>query len=379
MDDMESYGISLKEMQLLAYFIAEKGYTLVAIQQRPNDLWLVKARNRRYPILHLCEQSDAHLARERVQLRQVHRALCDLIHRESKVVVINVHADAHTYEDAYVHQIAFGDHLDADFLHMFPQASERLVAVSDEQAEKARLARVLETSRSRGSFLRERTALLPRYALILCALVLLVTLLTMVVAASSAPALGNWQLLRPFLDQMTLGSWVMLLQLPALFTAAMLCDGLYHRGTLFIAGGSVMLSALFQVMSGSEGSASIAAMAVGLWCAGLLDIWMARAYRHPLIRRQLLRQLFWIVVAVVLNNGAWITIFGGVLGALLSALCCGKGSFQRNVRRHAFAAVAALVTVVGIWMATSAGEWQAVWEHAGAVEHIQDYTAYDQN
>ena len=68
-----------------------------------------------------------------------------------------------------------------------------------------------------------------------------------------------------------------------------------------------------------------------------------------------------------------------VLGALLSALCCGKGSFQRNVRRHAFAAVAALVTVVGIWMVTSAGEWQAVWEHAGAVEHIQDYTAYDQN
>ena len=269
---MESYGISLKEMQLLAYFIAEKGYTLVAIQQRPNDLWLVKARNRRYPILHLCEQSDAHLARERVQLRQVHRALCDLIHRESKVVVINVHADAHTYEDAYVHQIAFGDHLDADFLHMFPQASERLVAVSDEQAEKARLARVLETSRSRGSFLRERTALLPRYALILCVLVLLVTLLTMVVAASSAPALGNWQLLRPFLDQMTLGSWVMLLQLPALFTAAMLCDGLYHRGTLFIAGGSVVLSALFQVISGSEGSASIAAMAVGLWCSGLLHI-----------------------------------------------------------------------------------------------------------
>ena len=29
---MESYGISLKEMQLLAYFIAEKGYTLVPLQ-----------------------------------------------------------------------------------------------------------------------------------------------------------------------------------------------------------------------------------------------------------------------------------------------------------------------------------------------------------
>ena len=35
------YGISLPLMQLLAYFISEKGYTLIAIQQRPIDLWLV--------------------------------------------------------------------------------------------------------------------------------------------------------------------------------------------------------------------------------------------------------------------------------------------------------------------------------------------------
>lgn len=376
---MEPYGIGLKEMQLLTYFIAEKGYTLVAVQQRPNDLWLVKAQNRRYPILYLCAQSDASLDRERLQLRQVHRALCDLIHRESKVVIVNVHPEARTYEDAYVQQIAPGDRLDANFAHLFPQVRERMIAVSDEQAEKARLAKVLEESRCKRSRWRERTALLPRYALILCALVLVASSIRLFLPLVSSSKMEGWQPLSPLCDQITLVAWPMLLQLPALFSVATLCDGLYHRGTLIIAAGSVALATLFQVMSGREETASIIAMIIGLWSAGLLDIWIARAYRHPLIRHQLYRQLFWVVVALVLSNGAWVAVFGGILGALLTALCCGRGSFQRNVRRHAFAAVAVLIAAVGIWIVTSPNTWATAEQRAGNAAHVQDYTAYDQS
>ena len=77
---MDRYGITLKEMQLLAYFVGDQGYTLVSVQQRPNDLWLVRPRHRHYPILHLCSCENKKVESELLMLRQVHRALCDLIH-----------------------------------------------------------------------------------------------------------------------------------------------------------------------------------------------------------------------------------------------------------------------------------------------------------
>lgn len=365
---MEHYGISLKMMQLLSYFIVEKGYTQVAIHQRPGDVWLVQARNRRYPILHLSEESDETLSRQLPQLRQVNRALCDLVHRESKVVVLNVREGSHSFENAYMQQVAFSDHVEETFARSFPSASKQLVHVEDEQAEMARLAREMEEARRFQSFWRERLSLLPRYALMICGFVLLCSLLLWTVPSAWMARIWFGEAGNALLSQFTMRSIPMLIQLPALFSVALLADGLYHRGTLFIALCSIVFGALFQIISPMAQAGSIASLAAGLWSAGLLDVWASRAYRHPFIRRQLLRQLFWMITALLVTQ-AWVSVLGGVLGGLLAAMCCGRGSFHQEMRPHAYAAFAVLIALVSIWMALFGQQWQLERDYARTIQY----------
>lgn len=371
---MTPYGISLRQMQLLAYLIGEKGYTLVAIQQRPNDLWLIHPRNRQYPIVHICDQEDEVVKQEEFQLRQVHRALCDLIHRECSIFVFNVHQNARPFEDRFIQQIVFHDSIDPLLQRAFPSIMAQFVEVEDEQEEKARLVKQLEHMNKKGNFWRERFALMPRYAFFLIVFVLIASVCMLLMRAYLQDMVFPVWIFTSFLDQLTIVSWPILLQLPALFFAAVLCDGLYHKGTIWIAVCSAMIAALFQMMSGGQ-SSGIVAVTLGLWCAGVFDVGLIRAYRHPLIRRQMLRHSFWIFVALLVPGNAWINVFGGILGGLLGSLCF-SGVIQHSLRRHAIAAIAALVLVVGVWMVFGSNEWEMTWRQAQASSWrgSKDYT-----
>ena len=94
----------------------------------------------------------------------------------------------------------------------------------------------------------------------------------------------------------------------------------------------------------------------------MIDVWMAHAYRHPLIRRQFYRQLFWMVIAALVPGNEWMSVFGGVLGALLAAMCIGKSAFHSKMRTHAMAAFATLIVAVAVWMAIDGS--QIYQEHA---------------
>lgn len=375
---MPRYGISLPLMQLLAYFISEKGYTLIAIQQRPNDLWLVQPRNKQYPILHLCDQDDEQMKEELDMLRQVNRALCDLVHRESKIIVLNVNGNAHSYEDGLIQQIAFQDHIDAAFEHVFPKVQEKLRKVDDEQKEKARLAKQMEETRHKGSLWRERLAMLPRYAFLLLLFVFICTGIAVLSSWWQLSENVSTILLQAFLGQTSLTSLAMILQIPALLAVATLCDGLYHRGTIYIALCSVAIATLFQLVTGASGS-GLGALIVGLWCAGIFDVGLVHAYRHPLIQHQLLRQLFWVVIALLVPGNDWIPLFGGLLGGLLGAFCFGAGSFQRNLRRHAWTAIVALLTIISIWMIYTGNEWQDTWRQAHVPASNEPLIQYEKN
>lgn len=66
-------------------------------------------------------------------LRQVHRALCDLIHRESKIIILNVHENASDFENEFVQQITLRESCDPRFESSFPKVRHQLISVDDEQ------------------------------------------------------------------------------------------------------------------------------------------------------------------------------------------------------------------------------------------------------
>ena len=81
---MDYLNLDVALAQLLAYFVSEKGYTIVSVQQDRDDLWLIQPKNRSFPILRLCRESREELQSKQSYLRQVNRVICDLIHREMR-------------------------------------------------------------------------------------------------------------------------------------------------------------------------------------------------------------------------------------------------------------------------------------------------------
>ena len=56
---MDYLNLDVALAQLLAYFVSEKGYTIVSVQQDRDDLWLIQPKNRSFPILRLCRELAA--------------------------------------------------------------------------------------------------------------------------------------------------------------------------------------------------------------------------------------------------------------------------------------------------------------------------------
>ena len=162
--------------QLLAYFVSEKGYTIVSVQQDRDDLWLIQPKNRSFPILRLCRESREELQSKQSYLRQVNRVICDLIHRESKVIVVNVDQRAESFEDEEIRQVALLRNDDLAFARAFPDARGQLHEVSDARAELARLSRRMEETRRRPHVWRTLAALFPRKTLALFVLVIALSL-----------------------------------------------------------------------------------------------------------------------------------------------------------------------------------------------------------
>ncbi len=131
---MDYLNLDVALAQLLAYFVSEKGYTIVSVQQDRDDLWLIQPKNRSFPILRLCRESREELQSKQSYLRQVNRVICDLIHRESKVIVVNVDQRAESFEDEEIRQVALLRNDDLSFARAFPDARGQLHEASDAPA-----------------------------------------------------------------------------------------------------------------------------------------------------------------------------------------------------------------------------------------------------
>ena len=320
---MNYLDLDIALAQLLAYFVSEKGYTIVSVQQDRDDLWLIQPRNRNYPILRLCRESREELRRKQNYLRQVNRAICDLIHRESKIVVINVDGGAESFEDEEIRQVALLRNDDAAFARAFPDARGHLHKVEDARAELNRLSRQLEETRHRTSLWRTLVAMLPHKGMFVFAVLIALSLLCSYAgidagfhreAVLSQHAL--WQLLS---CSLIIGTPWALFQLPALFTLLMGADDLLPRR--FAAAGcfGVLAGGLCLLLSGAQEAAAMpSALIAALWSAVCCELCLTRFWRFSFMRTYLLRLSIWCVIALLVP-GAELAAAAGA--AIAGALC----------------------------------------------------------
>ena len=95
----------LYTMQLLHYLITQYDYTVVKVQQHNEDIWLMNARSQDYPVLRICNKENACTLSDTDYIRNVHRLILNLIHREGPVMILNVHPDSAPIENPLLTQI----------------------------------------------------------------------------------------------------------------------------------------------------------------------------------------------------------------------------------------------------------------------------------
>ena len=73
-------------IQLVNYLVSQADYQIVTVQQQKNDIWMVNAKHDTYPVIRLCSD-PAGIMYDKDYIRQIHRAILDLIQREGTLLI----------------------------------------------------------------------------------------------------------------------------------------------------------------------------------------------------------------------------------------------------------------------------------------------------
>lgn len=350
---MDYLNLDVALAQLLAYFVSEKGYTIVSVQQDRDDLWLIQPKNRSFPILRLCRESREELQSKQSYLRQVNRVICDLIHRESKVIVVNVDQRAESFEDEEIRQVALLRNDDLSFARAFPDARGQLHEVSDARAELARLSRRMEETHRRPHVWRTLAALFPRKTLALFVLVIALSLAfqhTGVSAGFSRDAiLDAHALWRLFSCSFSLETPWALVQLPALFMVSLSAENLLPRGFAASLLSGAYAGGICLLLGGAESAAAMPTALIAAFLGAVLcELCLTHFWRFPLMRTHAARLCLWGIIAMMVPGAELAAFAGGAgAGALCSWICHLR---ERRDPRFVHTLAASLLLAAGMFV-----------------------------
>lgn len=132
--------------QLLYYLVTKHQYQIVTIKQQKEDIWLMNAQHSLYPVVRLSSSSNADTLTDTDYLRNAHRAILDLIHRESKLFILNTNEDSTPIENEILKQVCINPNRISDTTlgEVYPEIEMICSDVEDANKEYVRLTRALE-------------------------------------------------------------------------------------------------------------------------------------------------------------------------------------------------------------------------------------------
>lgn len=132
--------------QLLHFFVTKHGYQIVTIKQQREDIWLMNKDNEHYPIIRLSTTDNATTLQNLTYLRQVHRAILDMVQREGKLFILNTNPNSTSIDNDFLVQSTIQpDHCEDELLlSTFPDIDKIPHDVENLQKEYVRISRSLE-------------------------------------------------------------------------------------------------------------------------------------------------------------------------------------------------------------------------------------------
>ena len=143
---MEISKYDIYAYQIMHYLITAYQYQVVRVDQYKEDLWLANPKQEQYPVIRISSQRMEKVDENIAYLRNVHRKILDMIHREGHLLLLNTCPDCFLLDNPFIKQIRVGPHSVSDImiLQTFRNLAEVVHDVEDPKEEMARLARSIE-------------------------------------------------------------------------------------------------------------------------------------------------------------------------------------------------------------------------------------------
>lgn len=347
---MELTQYDIFAYQILHYLVVKQNYQIVRVQQHQDDLWLMNARQERFPVIRISSKSNAGTLSDTEYIRNVHRLILNLIHREGPIMIFNTNPDSTPIDNEVMTQIRItpSEISNEEITKVFKDIDHILHDVDDYRNELAFLSKeVEEIQLKRQSDLLKKTEAkkLPKITIGIMIFSAIYSLLAIGLTlylqdtAVAAVILGAfykmnivaaheyWRIISAgflHIEPMSL-----IVNLYALYSIGKYCEQLFTKlqflVIMFIAmivGNVFLLIGEVNVVAGGL-SGSI----FGLFGAYMTVLIAHRTIRHPLVKLSLFN-IFWAMILVVLFSN--ISVFG-LIGSIVSGVLLGL-MFDTNSR-----------------------------------------------
>lgn len=141
---MEYSNYDVYMMQVFHHLIVKENYQAIRVLQRTVDLWLMNPQQKQYPVVVITKADPIQLQQEEQLLRQAHRTVLDAIHREGKLLVLNVNENCQNFNGEFMDQIVIKPNTEEKNMIFSSKVGQGVHMVDRPQEEIARLTKEIE-------------------------------------------------------------------------------------------------------------------------------------------------------------------------------------------------------------------------------------------
>lgn len=393
---MEVSNNEIYSYQMLHYLIKQYHYQVVKLKQRTdslsNEIWILNVDSPNYPIICVSCKDRAAILAEVEQLRSIHRTFLDAIHREGKLLVVNVNPESVPFENAYLTQICANIQRisNPEMLRTFKGMDQVIHNVADRSDEIARLTREIDEMG-----LRDRKMLIkrgkrkqrPTFTYVTMGVCILLSLFAygmiyllqdyatgLVVSGvyykmNIIAAYEYWRLLTAgFIQSDPL---VLVFHMFVLYQAGKLCEPFYKtwRYALILLLSIVVGNLFMLIASGNVIASGIGAGIFGVFGAYLVLIWQQRSYRGTLMKLRIWRIVVYCAFVCVMPGISILAHFGGLLCGVTLALIFARPSQIPVGKQH--------IVISGCLLLAGMISWVFANQTVDPIEKHLDYRILD--
>lgn len=362
---MEISKYDIYAYQIMHYLITAYQYQVVRVDQYKEDLWLANPKQEQYPVIRISSQRMEKVDENIAYLRNVHRKILDMIHREGHLLLLNTCPDCFLLDNPFIKQIRVGPHSVSDImiLQTFRNLAEVVHDVEDPKEEMARLARSIEETQilqQKKFIAKVKRSLRPDITITVMAFCVLYALVNYIISMATKGSIASWIAAGAYYKMNVVAAheyWrllsagflhadiiVLLFSMYALYQIGKLCEPLFTKGQYL----AVLIGSIFTgyvCMLIGNGNAIAYGISSGIW--GISGAYIASgfgngSYHLPMIRYMVLKVLLFDIFVWLLPGMSFLGNLGGMVFGMVITMSFVKNKKWPKLRTHAKAATSLL-------------------------------------